>query len=121
MSFIEIETIKVTTAGGAGAATGETDSLPINGFLLDVFIDYDAAAPATTDVIITDAVFGDLVTKSDNATRVHLAPRLETCDKDAVASGMYDLHPIHAGLTVQVEDADAITDCVTVTIRWLRP
>ena len=121
MSEIAIETVKITTAGGAGAAVGSTTTIPIMGFLLDVYIDYDAAAPATTDVTITDPVFGAILVKSDNNTDVKLAPRESTVDAVAAATGLYDLIPINSALTVSVAQADAITDCVTVTVRWLTP
>lgn len=121
MSEIAIQTINITTTGGAGAATGSGTTVPINGFLLDVYIDYNAAAPATTDVTISDPVFGAIVVKSDNNTDVKLAPREGTVDAVAAATGLYDLIPINSALTVSVAQADAITNCVTVTIRWLTP
>jgi len=91
------------------------------GFLLDVFIDYHADAPATTDVTISDPLFGNLVVKSDNATDCKLAPREPTVDAAAALTGLYDLIPIHSSLTISVAQADALTDCVAVTVRWLRP
>jgi hypothetical protein len=121
MSEIAIETVKITTAGGAGAATGSGTTIPIIGFLLDMYIDYDAAAPATTDVTISDPVFGNILVKSDNATDVWLAPRKQTCDPAAADTGSYDLIPINSALTIAVAQADAITDCVSVTVRWMTP
>ena len=44
MSEIATERISISTTGEAGSATGSATSIPITGFLLDVFIDYDAAA-----------------------------------------------------------------------------
>ena len=121
MSEIAIETIKITTVGGAGVAVGSGTTIPIIGFLLDVHIDYDAAAPATTDVTIADPVFGNLVVKSNNNTEVSISPRAPTVDAAAAATGLYDLIPLNSALTVSVAQADALTDCVTVTIRWLNP
>jgi hypothetical protein len=121
MSEIAIETVKITTAGGAGAAVGSGTTIPINGFLLDVFLDYDAAAPATTDVTISDAVFKTIVTKSNNNTDIWLAPRKDTVDVDAAATGMYDLVSLNGPLTISVSQADAITDCLVATIRWITP
>ncbi len=121
MSEIAIDTVNITTAGDAGAAIGSGTTIPIMGFLLDVFIDYHASAPATTDVTIADPVFGNLVVKSDNNTDCKLAPREPTVDAAAAVTGLYDLIPLNSALTVSVAQADALTDCVSVTIRWLTP
>jgi len=121
MSEIAIEQVSITTVGGAGVAAGSGATIPIQGFLLDVFIDYDAACPATADVTITDPIFGDVLVKSNNATDVWLAPRKQTCDQAAVGTGLYDLIPLSSALTISVAQADAITDCVVVTVRWLTP
>ncbi len=119
--MIESQQIKITTTGGAGAATGSSTTIPINGFLLDVYLNYHASAPATTDVTISDPVFGNLVVKSNNATDIWIAPRKQTCDSAAADSGMYDLIPLNAALTIAVAQADALTDCLVATVRWLRP
>ena len=74
MSEIAIETVKITTVGGAGAAVGSGATIPINGFLLDVFLNYDAAAPATTDVTISDPAFGNIVVKSQQRHRYLAGP-----------------------------------------------
>jgi len=121
MSEIAYQTVKITTAGGAGAAVGSETSIPINGFLLDVFIDYDAAAPATTDVTIADPIFGNIIVVSNNATDKWVAPREQTTDSAGADTGMFDLVPLCSALTISVAESDAITDCVTVTLRWLTP
>lgn len=121
MSRIEHQKVNVTTTGAAGAATGSADSVIINGLLLDIFLDYHASAPATTDVTISDPVFGNLVVKSNNATDCKLVPREQVCDGLAVDTGLYDLIPINGKLTVSVAQADALTDCVVATIRWMTP
>jgi hypothetical protein len=121
MSRIEYQQVAVTTTGGAGAATGEGTTIPINGLLLDIYLDYNAAAPATTDVTISDAVFGNLVVKSNNNTDCKLSPREQVCDGLAADTGLYDLIPLNGVLTVSVAQADAHTDCVVATIRWMTP
>ena len=121
MSEIAVQTVKVTTAGGDGAAVGSGTSMPVQGFLLDVFIDYHGDAPATTDVTISQGTFGNIVVKSDNATDCWLAPRKQSCDAAAADSGQYDLIPVSGPLTIAVAQADALTDCVSVTFRWLTP
>ncbi len=74
MSEIAIETLSIKTVGEDGAAIGSATTVPIEGFLLDVNLNYDNAAPATTDVTISESVFGNLVVKSNNATDVKLSP-----------------------------------------------
>ncbi len=121
MSEIASQQVSVTTTGAAGSATGSASSIPIIGFLLDVFIDYNAAAPATTHVKITDPVFGAIVEKADNATDIKLAPREPQCDEAAALNGLYDLVPINSALTVELSGCDALTDAAVVTLRWLTP
>ncbi|NJD58679.1 MAG: hypothetical protein C3F13_18055 [Anaerolineales bacterium] len=119
MNQISQETVTITTTGGDGAATGSGTTIPINGLLLDVFLNYHASAPATTDVTISDSVFGNLLVKSNNATDIWLAPRKQTCDGAAVDTGLYDLIPVHGQLTIAVAGANALTGCLVATIRWL--
>jgi len=121
MSEIAIQTVNITTTGGAGAAAGQGTTIPIMGFLLDVFLNYHASAPATTDVTISDPIFGNLLVKSNNATDVWLAPRKQTCDPAAADTGLYDFIPINGALTISIAQADALTDCLVATIRWLTP
>jgi hypothetical protein len=121
MSEIFIETVKVTTAGGAGAATGSKTTIPVHGFLLDVYLDYHGSCPATADVTISDAVFGNIVVKTNNATDVWIAPRKQTCDVAAANTGSFDLVPVNGQLTVAVAQADALTDCLVATLRFMRP
>jgi hypothetical protein len=119
MSEIAIEKVYITTVGGAGAAVGSGTTNPINGFLLDVFLDYNAAAPATTDVTISDPTFGNILVKSNNATDVWLAPRKDTVDAAAAATGMYDLVPLKDPLTIAVAQCDALTNALIATVRWI--
>ncbi|OGN99034.1 MAG: hypothetical protein A2Z71_03320 [Chloroflexi bacterium RBG_13_50_21] len=121
MSEIAVERVSITTTGGAGAATGSGTTIPINGFLLDVYINYNAACPATADVTIADAVFGNALVVSNNATDGWYAPRKATCDPAAAATGLYDLIPLNGALTLSVAQADALTACVVVDIRWITP
>jgi hypothetical protein len=121
MSEIATQRVAITTVGGAGVAVGSGTTIPIQGFLLDVFLDYDAAAPATTDVTISDATFGNLVVKTNNATDVWLAPRKQSCDQAAADTGAYELIPVNGELTISVAQCDAITDAVTAVIRWVSP
>ena len=121
MSEIAFQTLVINTTGGAGAATGSGVSIPIHGFLLDVFLDYNAAAPATTDVTISEETFGNIVVKSNNATDAWLAPRMPTVDAAGAATGLYDLVPLKGPVTISVAEADELSPCVTATLRWMSP
>jgi hypothetical protein len=121
MSEIASQKVAITTLGNAGAAVGSGTTIPIMGFLLDVYLDYNAAAPATTDVTISDPVFGNDIVKSNNATDIWLAPRKQTCDPAAADTGSFDLIPINGALTISVAQCDALTDALVATIRWMTP
>lgn len=121
MSEIAVERVAITTTGVAGSAAGSGTTIPINGFLLDVYLDYHASCPATADVTIADPVFGNIVVKSNNATDAWLAPRKDTVDAAAAATGLYDLIPLNSALTISVAQADALTDCVVAYVRWITP
>ncbi len=121
MSEIFTQKIVVDTAGADGAAVGSEVTMIVHGFLLDVLIDYDAGAPATTDVVITDETFGALLTQSDNATKVWLTPRKQSCDQSAADTGLYELIPVNGVLTVSVAQCDELTAAVSVTIRMVSP
>jgi hypothetical protein len=120
MSEIAIETVSITTSGSAGSATGSGTTIPIMGFLLDVYLNFHASAPATTDVTISDAVFGNIVVNSNSATDVWLAPRKATCDVSAASTGLYDLVPLNGALTISVAQADALTNCLVATVRFMK-
>jgi len=119
MSEIAVMKVSITTAGSAGSAIGSGSTIPINGYLLDVYLDYHPSCPATADVTIADAVFGNVIVKSNNASDVWLSPRKQTCDQASVDTGLYDLIPLNGALTISVAQADALTACVVAHIRWM--
>jgi hypothetical protein len=121
MSQIFTETVKVTTTGAAGSATGDAETVPIEGFLLDVYLDYHTSAPATTDVIINDPNFGDVLGVSNNNSDGKYAPREANCDATGASNGLYDLIPMNSKLTISVAQADALTDCVVLSLRYMTP
>lgn len=121
MSEIASCKVVVSTTGGDGVAAGSTVTIPIQGFLLDVFLDYHASCPATADVTISDPVFGNLVVTSNNATDVWLAPRKQTCDQAAADTGAFDFIPLNGPLTIAVAQANAFATCLTATLRWMSP
>jgi hypothetical protein len=121
MSEIAVERVAITTVGSAGSAVGSGTTIPINGFLLDVYLDYHASCPATADVTIADPVFGNVLVVTSNANDGWYAPRKDTCDAAAAVTGLYDLIPLNGALTISVAQADALTDCVVAYVRWLTP
>lgn len=121
MSQILSQTVKITTVGADGAAVGSAETHELEGLLLDVHLNYHASCPATADVTISDPTFGNIVVKSNNATDIWLAPRKDTVDAAAAATGLYDLVPVNTKLTIAVAQANALTDCLIATIRWITP
>lgn len=122
MSQIAQETVLVTTTGSAASATGSGTSAALTGFLLDIFLDYHASAPATTDVTIAydEPDNGNITVYSNSATDVLLMPRKNAVDvAGAAISGVYDLYPLNGRVTVSVAGSDALTNCVTARIRYL--
>jgi hypothetical protein len=122
MNQICQEIVTVTTTGSAASATGSGTTQGLHGFLLDIFLDYHASAPATTDVTIAydEPDNGNITVYSDSATDVLLMPRKNAVDvAGAAVSGVYDLYPLNGRVTVSVAGSDALTGCVVARIRYL--
>ncbi len=116
------EIVAVTTTGADGGASGSGTSHVLHGFLLDVYLDYHASCPATADVTVAYTTKGgNIVVVSNNATDGLYAPRKQVCDSvGAAVSGVYDRWPLNQALTVSVAQANALTNCVVASIRYLR-
>lgn len=117
---IEIATASVTTTGGAGVAAGTGYSTAINGYLLDIYLNFHASAPATTDVAITqDGMAGNLAVSTDSATDVLISPRAKVVDNaNAAIADSHDRFPINGRLKIVLAQCDALTDAVVATIRY---
>lgn len=116
--------IKVTTTGSAGSASGSaTSQALIPGFLLDIFLDFHASAPNTTDVTISYATRGGTALATANAnTDALLAPRQKLVDNaNAAITDAYDRFLLDDRITVAVAQCDALTDAVVAYIRSLVP
>lgn len=122
MGGIATTYVNVTTTGSAGSATGSATSRHIDGFLLDLYVNFQSA-PATTDTTIsfgTPALGNILVLTSTNTDVLH-APRKQLSDAAGAAiTGGYDLHPVNGTIKVDLAQCDALTDAVVVTIRYLK-
>lgn len=113
--------IKIATAGSAGAATGSGIlALPPCEWLA-AYLDYNASAPATTDVTFT-AIGGDQadiasLTVTSTATNAWYFPGEQMDDSSASAiTGAYKHPVIHNNLLIEIAQADALSPCLTVTV-----
>lgn len=112
--------LAITTTGSAGSATGSATSPIITGYIYDVYIDYHASAPNTTDVTIAygTPAGGNILAKANSATDARYVPRQATCDNAASALTWYEQFYINGTFTIAVAQCDALTDAVTVTVRY---
>lgn len=116
-------TIPVTTTGGAGVATGTATSELIRGALLDIFLDFDGTAPATTDVTIAYGGIGggNIWARSDSATDALVAPRMKPVDNaNAAITNAYDYFYLNGTVTITVAQSNALAPAVTVYIKIAR-
>lgn len=111
--------ITVNTTGSAGSATGSADSGLLPGELLDVYLDYNALAPATTDVTIAFKGRGGNILAVSNANTDSLfAPRIKPVDNAGAAiTDAYDRFALYDKVTVTVGDCDQLTGAVTAYLR----
>lgn len=118
--MLETCILAITTTGSAGTATGSATSGILTGYIYDIYLDYDAAAPNTTDVTVAYATpgGGNILVKSNSATDTLYAPRKAACDNAASALTWYEPYYVNGTLTVSVAQCDAITAAVTATIRY---
>lgn len=122
MGEIVTAKVAVTTTGSAGSATGSGDSELLHGHLLDVYLDYNGSAPATTDVTIAYKTRGgNVLVVSNNNTDGMYHPRAKPVDSaNAAITNAHDRFALNDKLTVSVAQADALTACVTAYIRYER-
>ena len=115
-------TVAVDTAGSAGAATGSSRLNVGPARLLAVKLDYDNAAPGTTDVtIVTDrAMDRTLFTRANAASDGLFHPRVLAHDNAAaeIAAGNNGYEPqlVFGYIEVRVAGCDAITAALTATL-----
>lgn len=115
--------VNVTTTGTAGSATGSTTTGTINGFLIGVYLNYHASAPATTDATLAYATphTGSIIVASNTATDAFHLPRKQASDATAAAiTGVYDVVPVSGTLTLSLAQCDALTDAVVAYIYYLK-
>src|SRR4030067_904754 len=87
--------VSITTTGVAGSATGSGTIEECHGFMLDVFLNWHASAPATSVVKVTDEDGVELLDAPAGNTDIRYAPRKESSSDHGAATGPYDLHPLN--------------------------
>jgi hypothetical protein len=115
--------ITVTTTGGDGSASGSAtlghDLERM--FLMGVKIDYNASAPETTDVTITEVggLGQTILTLTDVNTDGFYYPRAELDGPTGAALGMYELLMLEGDIQVEVAQCNAFAEAVSVTLQFL--
>lgn len=119
---IVTHTLTITTTGGDGAATGTAVTSHIEGYLLDVYVNYHESAPAgTTDLTLKETSRTEtFLTLTDTVTDGYYAPRMAVHTNAGVAvTNGCDLIPICGTITGTIAQSNALTACCVVTIRVL--
>ncbi len=124
MSEIRTETVTITTTGSAGSATGSGTTPALTGFLLDVYLNFHASAPATTDTTIAydEPDLGNVLVVSNSATDALIAPRQKVVDNaNSAITNSHVPFPLNGALTISLAQCDALTGALVATIRYLTP
>jgi hypothetical protein len=117
---IRRETVRVTTTGSAGSASGSATTAAIVGELLNIYLNYHASAPATTDTTITAATDGYTIYGVTNTvTDALVAP--SAAPATTAGAAITNAHrPIAVGdrVTIALAQCDALTDALVATVVW---
>lgn len=110
--------VAIITTGSAGSATGSTTTDAIIGELIDVYLDFHASAPATTDTTIAFPSGGNILVVTDSSTDARIAPRQKCVDNANTAiTNSFAPFVLNSPLTISLAGCDALAPAVTVTIR----
>ncbi len=118
---INTVTASVTTTGADGSAAGVGYTEAFSGYLLDIYYDFHASAPNTTDVAVTqEGRTGNVHATSNTVTDVWVHPRasLVTTANAAITDGN-GLIPVNGRLAFTIAQANALTNCLVATIRYV--
>lgn len=118
--------IAVTTTGADGSATGTGySSAPINGEVRQIRVDWDATAPATSDIDVVAESDDNhpevaLYDKDNAATDLWVYPKVQSTDVAGAAIAAQYQHPVVAGQRVKVTvgGCNALAPAVTVTVFY---
>lgn len=117
--------VTVTTTGSAGSAAGAADSEIINGLLLDIYLDFHASAPNTTDTTIKYSTsgpdMGNILVVTNSNTDALIAPRQKPVDNaNAAITNAHAMFPVNGKINVALAQSDALTGAVVAYIRYLK-
>ena len=123
MSSIQTIALAATTTGSDGSATGTIASATVFGWLVDVYLDFHASAPNTTDTTLAyTGRGGTILAVANSATDALLAPRQKAVDNaNAAITDSSSMFLLSGGVTVSVAGCNALDPAVTVYLRVLRP
>ena len=117
---IEKYTLKVSTTGSSGSATGSLVTALPYCELLAARLDFHASAPGTTDTTLSSPggpVSVTLLTITNSATDASYYPTHQLDDSTGSAiTGAYIPAIIHGNLLTELAQCDALTDALTMTI-----
>ena len=117
---IEKHTIKVSTTGSSGSATGSLVTALPYCELLAARLDFHASAPGTTDTTLSSPggpVSVTLLTITNSATDAWYYPTHQLDDSSGSAiTGAYIPAVIHGNLLTEFAGCEALTDARTMTI-----
>ncbi len=118
---IETKSVTITTVGEDRSATGNATISDVNGFLLDLYLDWHASAPASSVATLTYGTpsYGTIVAAPAGNTDTLLAPRNESCSTDGSSTGLYDCFVVNGSLVITVTLSNALAGCLVATIRYI--
>ena len=114
--------LKVTTTGGAGVATGSAASpFPVRGYVMGVFLNFHASAPATTDTTLrtkgNSAPSRNLLVVTNSATDAFIATADKPVDNANVAiTNAHRGQVVDDYLEIALAQCDALTDAVVAHV-----
>lgn len=126
---IKTARINVTTTGSDGSATGTGISdYAVTGEILAIYFNFHASAPDTTDVTVTErrgsTNLQTLCVETSSKTDVIRYPRTpanDTAENDVTYDGSNEIYipfVTDSKIYVSVAQANALTDCVVVDVRY---
>ena len=117
---IEKHTIKVSTTGSSGSATGSLVTALAYCELLAARLDFHPSPPGTTDTTLSSPggpVSVTLLTITNSATDAWYYPTHQLDDSSGSAiTGAYIPAVVHGNLLTELAGCDALTDALTMTI-----
>lgn len=110
----------ITTTGSAGSATGSATTAALHGRLMDIYFNFHASAPGTTDTTVAYVDYGgNILVISNSVTDALIAPRQKPVDNaNAAITNAFCEFPLNGTLTISLAQCDALTDALVFYIRY---